>query len=296
MNHLLIACAFFLTFAVVARAADEPAVVDVWPTKAPGETRAEQPEKSETSGKVTRVTNVFKPTLTIYHPAKDKDNGAAVVICPGGGYSILAWDLEGVEVAQWLNSVGVTGIILKYRVPVRKAGDMDNFMALMDAQRAISLSRSKAKEWGIDPQRIGILGFSAGGHLSALACTHFDKRSYDAIDDADKESCRPDFGVLIYPAYLANDKTQELSPEFHITAKTPQIFIAGAGDDRVTNVGSPVFFLALKKAGVSAEMHLYAVGGHGFGLRPSAHPCSTWPARCEEWMKSQGLLKPAAGK
>ena len=265
-------------------------VIDVWPGKAPGETRKEAPEESKTTNAVTRTGNVFKPTLTIYRAPKDKDTGTSVIICPGGGYSILAWDLEGTEVAQWLNSAGVTGIILKYRVPVKKNGDIAGFMPLMDAQRAVSLVRSKAKEWDIDANRIGILGFSAGGHLSAMACTDFDTRSYDAIDDVDKLSCRPDFGVLVYPAYLTVDKTQTLSPEIHVSAKTPPIFIAGAADDGVTNVGSPVLFLALKQAGVSSELHLFTAGGHGFGLRPSAKPCSTWPQRCEEWMKAQGLL------
>ena len=291
MNHFLTTCALILTLGVIARAADETPVLDVWPGKVPGEIRKEQPEKSETNGGITRISNVFKPTLTIYHAPKDKDTGAAVIICPGGGYSILAWDLEGVEVAQWLNSAGVTGIILKYRVHADRKDDVHGVMPLMDAQRALSLTRSKAKEWGLDPKRIGILGFSAGGHLSALACTNFEKRSYDAIDDVDQLSCRPDFGVLVYPAYLTADKTQELSPQLPLSKETPPIFIIGASDDHVTNIGSPVLYLALKKAGVSTELHLYSVGGHGFGLRPSIRPCSTWPARCEEWMKSQGLLK-----
>src|SRR5205807_221696 len=153
---------------------------------------------------VLRISNVSHPTLTVHRPAKDKDTGAAVVICPGGGYSILAWDLEGTEVAKWLNSIGVTGIILKYRVPGRP-DDPNHRLPLEDAQRAMSLVRSKAKEWDIDPGRVGMLGFSAGGNLTARACTQFDHRSYDAIDDVDKVSCRPDFGVLVYPAWLVED-------------------------------------------------------------------------------------------
>src|SRR5262249_54892297 len=156
-----------------------------------------------------------KPTLTIFRPAKEKDTGASVVICPGGGYHILAWDLEGEEVAGWLNSIGVTGIVLKYRVPRRpdQPRDAPPIGPLQDAQRAVSLPRSKAKEWGLDRRRIGILGFSAGGHLSAWAATNFDRRAYDAIDDADKESCRPDFAVLVYPAYLLAKGKDELAAD-----------------------------------------------------------------------------------
>ena len=190
MNRLV---AFLTLLAVLfvaplARTAEKPEVLDVWPGKPPGETKAIAEEKMEDSRGVKRITNVSKPTLTIYRPAKDKDTGAAVVICPGGGYNILAWDLEGNEVADWLNSIGVTGIVLKYRVPRRPDQDRQKppVGALQDAQRALSLVRSKAKEWKIDPKRIGILGFSAGGHLAASASTNFDKRAYEARDDIDK--------------------------------------------------------------------------------------------------------------
>ena len=236
-----------------------------------------------------------------------------MIICPGGGYNILAWDLEGTEVADWLNSAGVTGIVLKYRVPAKRGPDLHGFIPLMDAQRAISLVRSKAGELGIDPKRIGILGFSAGGNLAALSCTNFDTRSYDGIDDVDKVSCRPDFGVLIYPAYLLVEKPKaekpkgnkaaavpatnpspqapdQLSPLLPISAQTPPIFFAHANDDGVPPAGSAIMYLALKRAGVKAELHIYTFGGHGFGLRPTTRPCSTWPKRCEEWMHSIGLL------
>lgn len=271
--------------------AAEPQVMNVWPGKAPDETRPEKPETSQTQGKVTRTTNVFAPTLTVYPAPKEKNTGTAVIICPGGGYSILAWDLEGTEVAQWLNSIGVTGIILKYRVPEKRPeGDVNHFPPLEDAQRAISLVRSKAGEWDVKPDRIGILGFSAGGNLTVLACTQYDHRAYEPIDDVDKINCRPDFGIPVYPAWLNVDGKDELKAEFPVNKQTPPMFIACAGDDRISNIGSAVLYLALKHDGVPAELHIYAKGGHGFGLRPSANPCSTWPASCAAWLKSEGLL------
>jgi acetyl esterase/lipase len=275
-----------------ACAGDKPLVMDVWPGPAPGETGKVGPEKMEESGKVKRVSNVTQPTLTVFRPDKDKDTGAAVVIAPGGGYSILAWDLEGTEVADWLNSIGVTGIVLKYRVPHRPDApkDLAPPQAQMDAQRALSLVRSKAKDWSLDPKRIGMLGFSAGGHLTAWASTNYDKRAYEPIDDVDKESCRPDFTVLIYPAYLANKSRDALVPEIRVTKDTPQMFFALAENDPVTVDGSILMYQALKKEKVPADMHIYAKGGHGFGLRKSDNPCSKWPERCGEWMKSQGLL------
>jgi acetyl esterase/lipase len=273
-------------------AAETPLVLDIWPGKAPGETGDIGQEKFQPPQKepkpIKRLTNVTRPTITVYAPEKAKNTGAAVVICPGGGYSILAMDLEGEEVAAWLNSVGVTGIVLKYRVPARK-GQASHLAPLQDAQRAMGLVRSHAGEWGVDPHRIGILGFSAGGHLAANASTNYDKRQYDALDDADKVSCRPDFTVLIYPAYLAVG--DRLAPELRVNKQTPPVFFGLAGDDRISVDGSIVMYRALQQVKVPADLHIYASGGHGFGLRPSDKPCVTWPQRCEQWMRGMGMLR-----
>jgi acetyl esterase/lipase len=277
--------------------AEKPLVVDVWPGKAPGETASVGEEKyleqKPNEKQVKRLTNISKPTLTIYRPAKDKDTGAAVVICPGGGYHILAWDLEGEEVAEWLNTLGITGIILKYRVPRRpgQPNDKPPIGPLQDAQRAMSLVRRRAKEWGLDPKRIGILGFSAGGHLAAATSTNFDKRAYDSIDQIDEESCRPDFAILLYPGYLVPNDKNELAPDIRVNKKSPPMFFVHAADDGVRAENSIVMALALKRAGVSSELHIYSTGGHGFGLRPSKEPCSSWPARCAEWFGTQGIVK-----
>jgi acetyl esterase/lipase len=293
MPYRVLLAVVFVGAAAGSALAQAPPTFDVWPGKPPGETGAVGQEKildnKPGERQVKRVANVTKPTIAIYRPAKDKDTGTAVLICPGGGYNILAMDLEGEEVAAWLNSIGVTGIVLKYRVPRRK--DQPAHVApLMDAQRALSLVRSRAEEWGINPGRIGILGFSAGGHLAAATSTNFDKRTYEAIDDVDKVSARPDFTVLIYPAYLTGKDKNQLAPEIRVTKQTPPTFFAHAGDDGVSPENSVIMYLALKRAGVPAELHVYGNGGHGFGLRPAASPAVTWPARCEDWLRSRGIV------
>ena len=291
-------------------AADNPLVVELWPGKVPDETGNIGAEKSLMSPKLDRkqvevteptkmVTNVSKPNITIYRPAKDKDTGTAVLICPGGGYWNLYWQLEGEEVAAWLNSLGVTGMILKYRVP-RRPDDTRGEPArrpLQDAQRAVSLVRSKAAEWGIDPKQIGMAGFSAGGHLAIATATSFEKRSYKPVDDIDKTSCRPDFAILAYSGYLKAKDKDELAPGLRIPAGTPPIFLAHGGDDIISDPAhSVVMYLALKRAGVPAELHIYATAAHDFGVRPSDHPCSTWTQSCANWLRHQGLLKPRASQ
>ena len=283
-----------ILFGTLVHAADPP-VFDVWPNKkAPGETAELPPEKFQDQRpgekQVARLTNVTEPTLTVYAPEKDKANGTSVIICPGGGYSILAWDLEGTEVAEWLNRHGVTAIVLKYRVPKRQ-NEAPHVAPLKDAQRAVSIVRSKAKELGIDEQKIGILGFSAGGHLAAMTSMHFDQRTYDKLDALDDISCRPDFAVLVYPAYLTNKEQTELSPDVKISEQTPPMFLAHAGDDPVTPLSSVLLYAALKRANVPAELHVYATGGHGYGLRADHATGANWSLRCEEWLKGRGLIK-----
>lgn len=238
---------------------------------------------------ISRIGNVTKPTITVFRPAPEKDTGAAVVVCPGGGYNILAYNLEGSEICAWLNSIGVTGVLLKYRVPGRLT---EQYRApLQDAHRALGLVRFRAKEWNIDPKRIGILGFSAGGHLAAAASTNFDTRAYTAIDDADKEICRPDFTVLIYPAYLTTSDLTKLAPDIKVNDKTPPAFVVQTQDDAIPVENAIVYASALMRAKVAAELHVYPTGGHGYGLRPSANAVSHWPQRAAEWLAAQGWLK-----
>lgn len=303
MNKIFALCFVPLLVALFggspASGANAPEQIPLWPKGAPcekGDVGEEhdttKPDGRAVAGKsVIRLGNVSVPTITLYRPPASKNTGAAVVVCPGGGYSILAMNLEGTEVCQWLNSIGVTGVLLKYRVP-KRPGDDKHILPLQDAQRALGLVRFHAKEWAIHPARIGVLGFSAGGHLTANLSNNFDKRVYDPVDDADAVSCRPDFALPIYPAYLAlKEKNNELAPELKVTANTPPTFLVQTEDDGIRVENSLFYYLALKNAKVPAEMHLYAAGGHGYGLRPSDKTVTTWPKRAEEWMRSLGLLE-----
>lgn len=299
--------------------------IPIWPGAAPDPQSVAGPEKSETSGKdfqvagrgAVSVSNVTRPTITVYAP-EGRNTRAAVIVFPGGGYQGLAMDLEGIEVCDWLTPKGITCVLLKYRVtdlgPYPKSGPYpESPMALEDAQRAVGLVRLHATEWHIDPHKIGVLGFSSGGHLSAAIATHFTTRLYPLQDAADTESCRPDFAVSIYPGHLSlsaaewdakqgtknfvvphapnADRNLTLNPEIPVTSHTPPTFLLQAEDDHVDSVYDALaYYIALKKAGVPAEMHLYAQGGHAFGLRPTKLPITKWPKLVETWLATIGMI------
>jgi len=299
--------------------------IAIWPGAAPDPQPVKGPEIVKSSGKndliagkpVVEVDNVTRPTMTVYSPT-GKNTGAAVVVFPGGGYQILAIDLEGTEVCDWLTPRGITCVLLKYRVtdvgPYPKSGPYpESPMALEDAQRAMGLVRLHAAEWHIDPHKIGVLGFSAGGHLVAAMSTHFEKRLYPAVDAADKESSRPDFAVAIYPGHLSlsaaewdarqgakkfavphsptADKNLTLNPEVPVSKRTPPTFLLQNEDDHVDSVYDALsYYVALQKAGVPVELHSYAQGGHAFGLRRTKLPVTAWPQLLETWLETLGMI------
>lgn len=274
----------------------------LWAEGAPGAAPNSAAEADTTAAKdnliagkpLVRLGNVSKPTLTLYTP-KGKNTGAAVVVFPGGGYHILAMDLEGTEVCDWLNSIGTTCVLVKYTVPDSGPYPKSS-AALQDAQRALGMVRSHAKEWHIDPHRIGVLGFSAGAHLAAALSTHFDQRLYSAVDAADQLSCRPDFAVIVYPGYLAlAEENFAPNPEIQVTDQTPPSFILQAENDPVHVENAVVYFMALKNAKVPAELHIYADGGHGYGLRRTAVPITKWPVLVETWLHTIGMLSTSGG-
>ena len=281
---------------------DEPvAVMPLWtgklvgpePTVTGPEADMSKPGEGMTGGKVViRLGNVNKPELQVFLPPANKRTGTAVVICPGGGYNILAWNLEGTEIAQWLNEQGVAAIVLKYRVPTGKLNP-SWLGPTMDAQRALRLARASATKWGIEASRIGILGFSAGGKTAAMAALQNGKSLYEPTDEADALSCRPDFVALIYTAYLC-DANLQLQPELAamVNKNLPPFFFAQAADDPVTCQSSVQLFAALQKVKVPSTLHIWESGGHGYGMRPQKDkPIPTeWPKRCEEWLRQRGLL------
>ncbi|HSU57184.1 MAG TPA: alpha/beta hydrolase [Candidatus Dormibacteraeota bacterium] len=298
MKSVLFAALCFVGSALLAAEPAHP-VINLWPGTPPGdkgqlgeEHDSSKPNEGLVAGKpVIRWTDVSKPTITIYPATSSKKSGAAVLVCPGGGYRILALDLEGTEVCEWLNSIGVTAALLKYRVPARE-GDDKHQLPLEDAQRALSVLRHRAAEWEIDRKKIGVLGFSAGGHLAANLSINYANRDYEKIDEADDESCRPDFSVLIYPAYLVTKGTEQISPDLNVTEKTPPTFMVMAADDPVHVENVLAYGFALKKVKVPFEVHVYPSGGHGYGMRPRKEASvTTWPERATEWMRGRGLLK-----
>ena len=330
MNKSLI-LAVCVLFASAALSAQTPAwqpppghtQIPIWPGAAPDPQPVKGPEIAATATNLVAgkawvyVRNVTQPSMTVYSPT-GTNTGAAVVVFPGGGYQILAIDLEGTEVCDWLTSRGITCVLLKYRVtdvgPYPKSGPYpESPMALEDAQRTLGLVRLHAAQWHIDPHKIGVLGFSAGGHLAVAISTHFEKRLYPPVDAADKESCRPDFAVAIYPGHLslsaaewdakqgskeyvlhypANaDKELSLNPDIAVTSETPPTFLLQAEDDHVDNVDdSLAYYIALKNARAPVEMHLYTRGNHAFGLRPTNLPITKWPQLVETWLKTIGML------
>lgn len=246
--------------------------------------------------------NVSQPTMTVYSP-KRENTGVAMVVFPGGGYNCLAIDLEGTEICDWLTSKGITAVLLKYRVPLKKIGPYGEAPpALEDAQRTVGLVRFHAAEWHVDPHKIGVIGFSAGGHMVAAMSTHFDKRSYPPVDAADKVTCRPDFAIALYPGHLSpwhpddpdswtNEKQLGLNPNVVVTSNTPPTFLLQAQNDPVDDVrNSMAYSLALRNAKVPVELHLYAEGGHAFGLRRTRFPITEWPQLVEKWLGTIGMI------
>jgi len=280
--------------------------VPIWPGKAPDAQPVPGPEyvvrsKELIGGSpVVGVYNVSRPTMTVYSPT-GKNTGVAVVVFPGGGFEELAIDLEGTEVCDWLTSKGITCVLLKYRVPslpydwhckCRPDDFVKPSLALEDAQRTMGLVRLHAAKLEIDPHKIGVLGFSAGGYLVAEISTNFQRRLYAPVDAADKESCRPDFAVGVYPGHLwVGGDAYKLNPNVPVTRRTPPTFLVQAEDDNVDGVNQSVAYdIALKKAGVPVELHLYAHGGHAFGLRRTKLPITGWPELVETWLGTIGMI------
>jgi acetyl esterase/lipase len=275
-------------------------VIDLWPaTGVPGmASLAEGEERDLTKDsenliagrRVIRLGHVSVPQMHVYLPAPGKANGGAVAVCPGGGFHILAWDLEGTEVAEWLTSLGYAAVVVKYRVPTGPHGDPGKWEGpVMDAQRALSVTRSRAAEWKLDPARIGVLGFSAGGQTAALTAVKRGERLYEKTDPHDEASCAANFALLIYPGGIA-EQDGALKAHYQVTGETPPMFFVHAADDPVTPLSSTALFTALKLQNVPAELHIYATGGHGYGLRPTASPVTQWPGQAEAWLREMGFV------
>ncbi len=275
---------------VVAEQPDQ--VINIWPHDPPGESMNVGPQQDLTKDtdkliagrRIIKLGNVKTPQAHVYLPPANLRTGASVVICPGGGFSILAWDLEGTEVAQWLNTLGVAGIVLKYRVPTRDQNPRW-MAAAQDTQRTVSLVRHRAQDWGLDPHKVAVLGFSAGG-MAAVKTTLAPKRYYARVDDADEAPYRPDRTILIYSAGLPRDVDNIGEDSDEVTSQTPPMFIVHAFDDFVPVQGAANMLLALKRAGVASELHIYDAGGHGYGLRKRDDlPVTIWTKPCEAWLR-----------
>ena len=298
----LLAIVSTLTNIVGAR---EPDVsIDIWPEFAPGETTRETgtalPPRPSDNPPATRIKDITRPQLHIFKPTAEASNGTAVLIFPGGGYSYVVVDKEGSEAAEWLNGLGITAIVVYYRTKAEPTTIRDPSLPdhaerpLQDGQRAISLIRQRAGDWGIKTDRIGVLGFSAGGQAGAFVTTRFADRAYDPLDAIDEVSCRPDFSMLLYPWNLYDAKTGTLAETVMVTERTPPTFLVHTHDDGVTSLSSVMLYAALKKQGIHSELHIYQTGGHGYGLRPVENSnVDTWPARAADWLRGQGLVENA---
>jgi acetyl esterase/lipase len=278
MKKLLVL--FFILFSLTAHS-QKKEIIYLWPGKVPGELKEKQPPVMDAArnDNVIRFAEVTNPAFEVYLADPAKNNKAAVIICPGGAYRILAYDKEGIEIAGWLNKLGYSAFVLQYRIPDKKEG------ALQDAQRAMRIVRENASKWNIDPDKIGIMGFSAGGSLSARTSTLFAKRTYLPVDISDSLSCRPAFAMLIYPAYLDLGPDKKLTPELELTKDTPPIFIFQTSDDQYGN-SALVMAGALRDAKLPVELHLLPTGGHGYGLRPGKPAPDTWPLLAEKWLSN----------
>ncbi len=261
-------------------------VIYLWPDKVPEQIEVKQSptESSNKTGNVIRLNNVTNPALIAYEPKASNNNGVSIIICPGGGYGILAIDLEGYEIAEWLSKLGYTAYVLQYRVPNKRKE------ALYDLQRAIKVIRSKEVAFSSNTKKLGVIGFSAGGSLSARASTRFSEESYTLMDDIDTISSRPDFALLIYPAYLDEGENRKLSPELLVNTQTPPMFIFATADDKYGN-SALVMATALRDHELPVELHLLPKGGHGYGVRSGNIAAETWPSLAETWLRNEVLNK-----
>jgi acetyl esterase/lipase len=253
----------------------------LWPNKVPGELKPKSNliESLNKKGNVLRIREVTNPAMVVFEPVASKNNGIGIIVCPGGGYGILAIDLEGYEIAKWLSNLGFTAYVLQYRVPNKPKE------ALFDLQRAIRLLRGRSANGDFKLRKLGVLGFSAGGSLSARASTRFKEVSYPAIDAFDTISSRPDFALLIYPAYLDQGTQNQLTPELLVDAETPPMFIFATADDPHGN-SALVMTTALRNKKVPVELHFLATGGHGYGIRLGNIAAETWPSLAEIWLQT----------
>ena len=300
MRHLIISLVVFACYNSFSVTDHLLAEMKLWPGAAPGEKDGVFGPEEAVSGKETppivRISNVTVPSLTIYPPTSEKVTGTCVVIFPGGAYNILAYNHEGTQIAEWLSSIGITAVVVKYRVP-RRPDQAKHLAPLQDAQRAIRLVRQHAEAWKIDPKRIGVLGFSAGAHLTLLAATNYDEMVYDPVDDADKISARPDFAVPIYLAYARGEKTDitkvdiPLEENIKITPQTPPMFLSVTDDDHVGSMGSVMVYAKMREQSVPCELHVFVKGGHGYGIRPPGGPAAEWNILCEKWLRQIGVLE-----